>query len=349
MTRKITKKIMVGNVPVGGDSPITIQSMTNTDTADVSSTVDQILKMEEKGCNIIRSAVNNLDDAKALKEIKKQINIPIIADIQFDYKLGIMAVENGCDCLRINPGNIGAEYKVKEIVEICKAHNVPIRIGVNSGSLSREMVDKYGGVNSDSLVASATDQIEMLEKYNFDQIKVSIKSSHVKTMIESYTKLSSLTDYPLHLGVTEAGPVLKGTIKSSIGIGTLLYNGIGDTIRVSLTGDPVEEIVVGKEILRSLGLYNKGIDLISCPTCSRTKVNLIEIVNKAEKMLEKYDKDLTIAIMGCPVNGPGEAREADIGIACTGGDGIIFKKGKTIRRVEEEDLLSALIEEIELM
>ncbi len=349
MARKITKMIMVGNVPVGGDSPITIQSMTNTITADITSTVNQIIRMEEKGCGIVRSAVNNLDDAKALKKIKNQINIPIVADIQFDYKLGIMAVENGCDCLRINPGNIGAEHKVREIVEVCKAYSVPIRIGVNSGSLSKEMVDKFGGVNTDSLVESAIEQIEMLEKYNFDQIKISIKSSHVKTMIESYTKLSDLTDYPLHLGVTEAGPVQKGTIKSSIGIGTLLYNGIGDTLRVSLTGDPVEEVVVGREILRSLGLYNKGIDLISCPTCSRTKVDLIEIVNKAEKLLEKYDKNLTIAIMGCPVNGPGEAKEADIGIACAGGYGIIFKKGQTIRRVEEDMLLDALIEEIDML
>lgn len=347
--RKKTKQIKVGNVLVGGDAPITIQSMTNTITSDIESTVNQILRMQEKGCHLVRSAINNLEDAKAIKRIKERINIPFIADIQFDYKLGLMAVEHGCDCLRINPGNIGAEYKVKEVVDICKEYDVPIRIGVNSGSLSREIIDKFGGVNTDSLVASAVDQVQMLEKYNFDKIKISIKSSNVNTMIESYTKLSGLVDYPLHLGVTEAGPILKGTIKSSIGIGTLLYNGIGDTFRVSLTGDPVEEVVVGREILRSLGLLNEGIDLISCPTCSRTKVNLIDLVNRAEKRLENLKKDATIAIMGCPVNGPGEAREADLGIACGDGYGIIFKKGKVIRRVPEEELLEALINEVEML
>lgn len=344
--KKNTKKIMVGDVPVGGGSPITVQSMTTTDTSDIKSTVNQILELEKAKCDIVRLAVNSEEDGLALKEIKKLVNIPIVADIQFDYKLGLYAVENGCDCLRINPGNIGSKDKVKEIVDCCKAYDVPIRIGVNSGSLSKKIIDKYSGVNEDSLVASAIDEIETLENLGFENIKVSIKSSNVTTMINSYRKLSSLVDYPLHLGVTEAGPKFNGTIKSAIGIGSLLNDGIGDTIRVSLTGDVVDEIKVGREILRSLNLLTDGINLISCPTCSRTQVNLVKLVEDASKELENLDVNATIAIMGCPVNGPGEAKEADLGIACGKGYGLIFKKGEIINRVQEEHLLEALIEEV---
>ncbi|MDO5717535.1 MAG: flavodoxin-dependent (E)-4-hydroxy-3-methylbut-2-enyl-diphosphate synthase [Tissierellia bacterium] len=349
MKRVKTKCIYVGDVPVGGDSPITVQSMTNTITADIESTVSQILELERHGCHIIRAAVNNREDALAINQIKKRTHIPFIADIQFDYRLGIQAVENGCDCLRINPGNIGSERKVREIVDCCKEYEVPIRIGVNSGSLSRKIIDKYGGVNTDSLVESAIDQLDMLEKLNFYNTKISIKSSDVNTMIDSYIKLSKKVDYPLHLGVTEAGPMMKSTVKSSIGIGSLLRMGIGDTLRVSITGNPVDEVVIGREILKSLSILNEGIDLISCPTCSRTKINLIELVEKAEMKLDQIDKNASIAIMGCPVNGPGEAREADLGIACGDGFGVIFKKGKIIKRVKEEELLDALLKEVELL
>lgn len=345
--RKKTKKIFVGNVPVGGDSPITVQSMTNTITEDIESTVKQIKELEEAGCHIIRSAVNNENDALAIREIKRRTSIPFIADIQFDYKLGLMAVKNGCDCLRINPGNIGSEEKVKELVDICKEFKVPIRIGVNSGSISKEIINKYHGVNIDSLVASAIEQTRMLEKYDFTDIKISIKSSNVLTMIESYERLSEIVSYPLHLGVTESGPSFAGTIKSSIGIGSLLSRGIGDTIRVSITGNPVEEVRIGREILKSLKLLNEGIDLISCPTCARTKVDLISLVKEAEERLNKLNKNATVAIMGCPVNGPGEAKEADIGIACNKGSGVIFKKGIIVKTVKEDMLVDELMKEIE--
>lgn len=343
--RNKTKKIMVGDVPVGGDSPISVQSMTNTDTSDISSTVKQILTLQDYGCDIIRLAVNSIEDAKSLREIKKQISIPVVADIQFDYKLGLYSLENGYDCLRINPGNIGSRDKVEALVKKCQERNVPIRIGVNSGSLSKETIDKYGGVNENSLVQSALDELRILEDLNFDQIKISIKSSDVMTMIKSYRKIAKLVDYPLHLGVTEAGPKEIGTIKSSIGIGSLLAEGIGDTIRVSLTGDPVDEVKVGVEILKSLRLRKQGVNIISCPTCSRTKVDLIEITKKASESLRKLDIDADIAIMGCPVNGPGEAKQADLGLACGDGYGLIFKKGHIIKRVEEDKLLSSLIEE----
>ncbi|MCI5997785.1 MAG: flavodoxin-dependent (E)-4-hydroxy-3-methylbut-2-enyl-diphosphate synthase [Peptoniphilaceae bacterium] len=346
MERKITKKIYVGNVPIGGGSPISIQSMTNTITKDIFSTVNQINEFTKEGCNISRSAVNDFDDAVAIKRIKELTTIPFIADIQYDYKLAIMAGDNGADCLRINPGNIGGKKKVREVVECCKYHNIPIRIGVNSGSVNQKFIDKFGGVNKESIVYSALEQVEFLESLNFDNIKISIKSSNVPICVESYELLSSLCDYPLHLGITEAGPNFRGSIKSSVGLGIILAKGIGDTIRVSLTSNPVEEVKVGKEILRSLGLYRNGIDLISCPTCSRTKIDLIPIVEQAEKELKNIDKNLKIAIMGCPVNGPGEAKEADIGIAGGNGKGLIFKKGKIVKKVEEKDLLKELIKEI---
>ena len=347
INRKETKKVYVGNVPIGGNSFISIQSMTNTNTKDVKSTVSQIKKLENAGCDIIRMAVNDIEDAAALREIKKEINIPIISDIQFDYKLALAACENESDAIRLNPGNIVASWKVKEVVEACKFHNIPIRVGVNSGSVKQEFLDKFNGVNASSICYSALEEIELLEKNNFYDIAVSLKASSVNLTIESYRKFSDMSNYPLHLGVTEAGSPKKGIVKSAIGIGTLLAEGIGDTIRVSLTSDPLEEVIAGKDILKALDLRRDGIDLISCPTCARTKVDLIEIVNKAEEKLYSMDKNLKVAIMGCPVNGPGEAREADIGIACGHGEGLIFSKGEIIKKVPEDMLLSELLSEIE--
>ena len=347
INRKETKKVYVGNVPIGGNSFISIQSMTNTNTKDVKSTVSQIKKLENAGCDIIRMAVNDIEDAAALREIKKEINIPIISDIQFDYKLALAACENESDAIRLNPGNIGASWKVKEVVEACKFHNIPIRVGVNSGSVKQEFLDKFNGVNASSICYSALEEIELLEKNNFYDIAVSLKASSVNLTIESYRKFSDMSNYPLHLGVTEAGSPKKGIVKSAIGIGTLLAEGIGDTIRVSLTSDPLDEVIAGKDILKALDLKREGIDSISCPTCARTKVDLIEIVNKAEEKLYSIDKNLKVAIMGCPVNGPGEAREADIGIACGHGEGLIFSKGEIIKKVPEDMLLSELLSEIE--
>lgn len=347
MKRRKTKKIMVGKVAVGGFSPITVQSMTNTITKDVNSTINQIKELEEAGCHIIRSAITDLEDAKAIKEIKENTSIPFIADIQYDYKLAIAAVENGADCLRINPGNIGSEKKVREVINACKERKVPIRIGVNSGSVKKEYLEKYNGVNADSMVESALEHVRLVEDMGYEEIKLSLKASNVLLTIESYKKMSQLVDYPLHLGVTEAGPIWKGTIKSSIGIGSLLSMGIGDTIRISLTGNPIEEVKVGREILRSLGLLEEGIEIISCPTCGRTKIQLIKLVEEAEKRLKHINKPLKVAIMGCPVNGPGEAREADIGIAGGQGEGLIFKKGEVYKKVKEEFLLDELMKEID--
>lgn len=345
--RSHTKQIHVGRVTVGGAAPITVQSMTNTDTKDVKATVAQILALEEAGCDLSRSAVNSLEDAKAIATIKEQTHIPFIADIQFDYRLALYAVEYGCDCLRINPGNIGDEDRVEQVVRACKAKNIPIRIGVNSGSVHQQMIEKYHGVNVESLVYSALEEIRLVERFGYDQMKVSIKSSDVQTMVEANELFSSLSDYPLHLGVTEAGPLFTSSVKSSIGIGSLLLRGIGDTIRVSITGNPVDEVRVGNEILKSLGLRQSGIDLVSCPTCARTKVDLVGLVSRAEKEMTHLHKNLRIAIMGCPVNGPGEAKEADLGIACSKGSGVIFKKGKVLCQVPEEQLLDALLQEIE--
>ncbi len=347
--RKKTRVINVGNVKVGGDNPITVQSMTNTITKDVDSTVEQILKLEEAGCDIIRFAVNDLEDAASIKKIKSRISIPAVADVQFDYKLALASVEGGVDCLRINPGNIGEKWKVQEVVNACKEYNIPIRIGVNSGSIKREHLDKYGGVNENSICISAIDEIRILEEMNFFDIKVSLKASDVNLSVKLYRKFSEMKDYPLHLGITEAGLPFQGAIKSAVGIGTLLSEGIGDTIRVSLTSDPVEEIKVGREILKSLNLLKDGINIISCPTCGRTKISLIELVEEASRRLEKLDKNLNVALMGCPVNGPGEAKEADIGIAGGNGYGVIFKKGVVVKQVKEEDLLDELLKEIEDM
>lgn len=349
MERKKTKVISVGNVLIGGDNPVSVQSMTNTKTADVQSTVAQIKALEEVGCDIIRSSVSSIEDAQAIREIKKQIHIPIIADIQYDYKLALEAIKYGIDGLRINPGNIGSEDKVREVVNACKNSNLSIRIGVNSGSVKKEFLEKYNGVNAQSMVYSAMEQIRLLEDLNFSDIKISLKASNVPLTIEAYKKMSEVCDYPIHLGVTEAGTPWRGTIKSSVGIGALLAMGIGDTIRISLTGDPIEEVRVGREILKSLGLIREGLELISCPTCGRTNIDLIKIAEEAEKMLEGINKPIKVAIMGCAVNGPGEAREADIGIAGGNGEGLIFIKGEIVKKVKEEDLLQELLKEINKM
>lgn len=347
MERKLTKQIHVGSVAIGGGAPVSIQSMTNTDTKDIEATVAQILALKEAGCDIIRAAINDEEDAKAIGEIKARTEMPFIADIQFDYRLALMAIEHGCDCLRINPGNIGGKERVQAIVDACNKKTIPIRIGVNSGSLHQEMIDQYGGVNRRSIVESALKQIRELEEMGFTNVKVALKSSNVVETIEACRLFSEMSDYPLHLGVTEAGPKLSGSIKSAVGIGTLLAEGIGDTIRVSLTDDPIEEVYTAREILRSLGLRKEGIDLVSCPTCARTKINLIEIVEEAQKRLSSMKKNVTVAIMGCAVNGPGEAREADYGIAGGSGEGILFAKGKVIRKVPESELLDVLIEAVE--
>ncbi|MDY2987639.1 MAG: flavodoxin-dependent (E)-4-hydroxy-3-methylbut-2-enyl-diphosphate synthase [Peptoniphilus sp.] len=349
INRRQTKQIVVGNVPVGGDAPITVQSMTNTKTKDVQSTVAQILQLENVGCDIIRFAVNDRDDAEAIQKIKKSIHIPVVVDIQFDHRLAVMSAEMGADCIRINPGNIGDKNKVKEVVEVCKHYGLPIRIGVNSGSIHKDLLSEMGGVNANSIVQSAMREIEVLEDLNFFDIKVSLKASNVNLSIDSYSEFSKICDYPLHLGITEAGPAFQGAVKSAVGIGYLLREGIGDTIRVSLTSDPVEEIKVGREILKSLNLLTDGIEIISCPTCARTNIDLLSLVEKAEKQLSPIKKNLKIALMGCAVNGPGEAREADIGIAGGIGEAILFKKGVIVKKISEENLLDELVKEIKNM
>lgn len=347
MNRNKTQAIKVGSVMVGGNNPISVQSMTNTDTKDIESTVNQIRNLEAAGCNIIRSAITDMEDAKAICEIKKRISIPIIGDIQYDYKLALESIKYGIDGLRLNPGNIGSLENVKEVVKACQESGISIRVGVNAGSIKQEFLDEYNGVNEDSMVYSALEQIRLLEDMGFYNIKVSLKASNVGLTVKAYEKMAKIADYPLHLGITEAGPVWRGTIKSSVGIGMLLGRGIGDTIRISLTGDPVEEVKVGREILKSLGLLKEGIEIISCPTCARTKIDLISMVEEAEKRLEVIDKHISVAIMGCAVNGPGEAREADIGIAGGNGEGLIFRKGEIVKKVKEEDLLDELLKEIE--
>lgn len=347
MERRKTRKVKVGNVYVGGDSPITIQSMTTTPTKDVDATLNQIRKLHNAGCDIIRCAVLDMEDAEKLIDITKNSPIPVVADIHFDYKLALKAIENGVAALRINPGNIGNIEKIKILKEACSEKQIPIRIGVNSGSLEKDILNKYGMPTAEGMVESALRNVKILEELGFFDIVISIKSSNVQMMIDCYRIISEKCDYPLHLGVTEAGTIERGTIKSSIGIGTLLAEGIGDTIRVSLTTDPVHEIKVGIEILKALGLKKKGVEFISCPTCGRTQINLIKIAEEVEKRLENYNKDVKVAVMGCVVNGPGEARESDIGIAGGIGEGIIFKKGKIIKKVKEENLIDALMEEIE--
>ncbi|MDU4889040.1 MAG: flavodoxin-dependent (E)-4-hydroxy-3-methylbut-2-enyl-diphosphate synthase [Clostridium sp.] len=347
MERRKTRKVKVGDIYVGGDADIAVQSMTNTDTRDVEATVGQILKLEAAGCNIVRCAVPDMEAAEAIKEIVSRVNIPVVADIHFDYRLALKVIENGISKIRINPGNIGSMEKVEIVAKAAKEKNIPIRIGVNSGSLEKEILEKYGRVCSEALAESALNHVRILEAVDFHDIIISIKSSDVIQMIEAYNLVSKEVDYPLHLGVTEAGTIWRGSIKSSVGIGALLAQGIGDTIRVSLTGDVTEEVKVGREILKSLGLLKDGIQFVSCPTCGRTQINLIKIAEEAEKRLGHLDKNIKVAIMGCVVNGPGEAREADVGIAGGKGQGIIFRKGQVVKTVKEEELLDELIKEIE--
>ena len=349
VNRRNTRKIKIGDIYIGGDSKITVQSMTNTDTRDIEATVKQINLLEEVKCDIIRCAVPDMAAADALKDIIKRIHIPLVADIHFDYRLALKAIENGIHGLRINPGNIGSKERIKLVVEAAKEKNIPIRIGVNSGSLERDILKKYGRACPEALVESAIRHVNILENLDFHDIVISIKSSDVSETIQSYRLISDTLDYPLHLGVTEAGTLFSGTVKSCVGIGTLLAEGIGDTIRVSLTGDVTDEVKVGREILKSLGLIKGGVNLISCPTCGRTQINLIRIAEEAEKKLADCDKDIKVAVMGCIVNGPGEAKEADIGIAGGKGEGLIFKKGEIIKKVKEEALLDELLKEIERM
>ncbi|MDB2092108.1 MULTISPECIES: flavodoxin-dependent (E)-4-hydroxy-3-methylbut-2-enyl-diphosphate synthase [Clostridium] len=349
MDRKLTRKVKVGKVYVGGDAPVTIQSMTNTDTRDVEATLKQIRELYNAGCEIIRCTVPDMEAAEAIKEIVKQSPIPVVADIHFDYRLALKVVENGISAVRINPGNIGSIERVRMVAEACKAKNIPIRIGVNSGSLEKEILEREGKPTAKGLVESALAHVKILEAVDFNDIVISIKSSDVRMMIDAYRLMSEKVDYPLHLGVTESGTPFRGTIKSSIGIGTLLAEGIGDTIRVSLTSDPIEEIKVAKEMLKALGLRKGGLEFVSCPTCGRTQIKLIEIANEVERRLEGNNKDIKVAVMGCIVNGPGEAREADIGIAGGKGEGIIFKKGEIIKKCKEEDLIEELMKEIELL
>lgn len=345
--RKITREVKIGNKKIGGNNPILVQSMTNTDTHDIEKTIEQIKRLEAEGCDIIRVAVPDMEAAEAIKEIKKNINIPLVADIHFDYRLAIKSIENGADKIRINPGNIGGEENIKKVVEIAKEKGIPIRIGVNSGSLEKEILHKYKGVTAEAVVESALKNVLILEKLGFYDIVISLKTTNVPLTIEAYKLASSKVDYPLHVGITEAGTIEAGTIKSAIGIGTLLYLGIGDTIRVSLTGDPVHEVRVGRQILRSLGLLKEGVEIISCPTCGRTKIDLIRLAEEVEKRTRNIKKPLKVAVMGCAVNGPGEAKEADIGIAGGDGEGVIFKKGKVYKKVKEEELVEELMKEIE--
>lgn len=344
--RTDVRPIYVGNIQIGGQEKVVIQSMCNTKTKDVEATVKQILALEKVGCEIIRVACLDIEDAKAIKEIKKQIHIPIVADIHFDYKIALEAIESGVDKIRINPGNIGDEEKTKAVVEACKLHKIPIRIGVNGGSLEKELLEKYGKPCSDAMIESARKHIEILEKLDFYDIAISLKASNLDMCIEAYEKAAKEFKYPLHLGITEAGTAFSGTIKSSIGLGILLRQGIGDTIRVSLSDDPVEEIGVAKEILKNCGLYNKSPKLVSCPTCGRIQYDLIPIAKEIEKFLQTLEADITVAIMGCAVNGPGEAREADIGIAGGKNEGLLFKKGEIVRKIKQEDMVKELKEEI---
>lgn len=345
--RKMTREVRVGDVKIGGNNPISVQSMTNTDTRDVEKTVAQIKRLEEVGCDIVRVAVVDMDAAKSISKIKEQVNIPIIADIHFDYRLALEAIEQGVDGIRINPGNIGSIERVKAVVEKCKERDLKIRIGVNGGSLEKELLKKYGSPTAEALVESAMGHIKILEDLDFHNIVISLKSSDIYTAVEAYELMSQKVDYPLHIGITEAGGVRAGTIKSSIGIGSLLLKGIGDTMRISLTGDPVEEVKVGKDILRSLNLLNDKIKIVSCPTCGRCNIDLINIANEVENKIQYLDKNMTVAIMGCVVNGPGEAREADIGIAGGKGQGILFKKGEIVRKIPADKLVEELLDEID--
>ncbi len=347
MEKRLTKEVHIGNRVIGGNNPILIQSMTNTKTEDVAATVAQIQKLTKAGCDIIRCAVPTMEAAKALAEIKKQVEIPIVADIHFDYKLAIAAMENGADKIRINPGNIGSVDRVKAVVDVAKERNIPIRVGVNSGSLEKNLVEKYGGVTAEGIVESALDKVKIIEDMGYDNLVVSIKSSDVMMCVKAHELIADKMDHPLHVGITEAGTIISGNIKSSIGLGLILGQGIGDTIRVSLTGDPVEEIKSAKLILRTLGLRKGGIEVVSCPTCGRTQIDLIGLANQVETMVAEFPLDIKVAVMGCVVNGPGEAKEADLGVAGGIGEGLIIKKGEIYKKVPEDQLLDALRYELE--
>lgn len=347
MYRDNTRQVKIGNRIIGGGNPVLIQSMTNTRTEDVDATVAQILALEKAGCDIVRSTVPTAKAATAIGEIKKRIHIPIVADIHFDYKMAIAAIENGADKIRINPGNIGGKDKIKAVVDCAKERNVPIRVGVNSGSLEKDLIAKYGGVTAEGLVESALDKVKIIEDMGYDNLVVSIKSSDVMMCVKAHEIIASGCIYPLHVGITEAGTLYSGNIKSAIGLGLILGQGIGDTIRVSLTGDPLEEIKSAKLILKTLGLRKGGIEVVSCPTCGRTRIDLIGLAGKVENMVQNYDLDIKVAVMGCVVNGPGEAKEADIGIAGGDGEGLLIKKGEIVRKLPENELLNALKEELD--
>lgn len=344
--REQTKVVNIGDKKIGGGNPLLIQSMTNTPTEDVEATVAQILRLEQAGCEIIRCTVPHMEAARALAEIKKQIHIPLVADIHFDYKMAIAAMENGADKIRINPGNIGGKDKVSAVVSAAKERNIPIRVGVNSGSLERELVEKYHGVTAEGIVESALDKVGIIEDCGYDNLVISIKSSDVMMCVKAHELLAAKTNYPLHVGITESGTVMSGNIKSAVGLGIILNQGIGDTIRVSLTGDPVEEIKSAKLILRTLGIRKGGIEVVSCPTCGRTKIDLIALAAQVEEMVQDIPLDIKVAVMGCAVNGPGEAKEADIGIAGGIGEGLLIKKGEIVRKVPEQELLDTLREEL---
>ena len=345
--RDHTKTIRIGDRVIGGGNPILIQSMTNTPTEDVEATTAQILRLEEAGCEIIRCTCPTEEAALAIGQIKKRIHIPLVADIHFDYRMAVRAMENGADKIRINPGNIGGRDKIEAVVKVAKERGVPIRVGGNSGSLDKELVAKYGGVTAEGLVESALDKVRMIEECDYDQMVISIKSSDVLTCARAHELLAERSDYPLHVGITEAGTLYSGNIKSAAGLGIILYQGIGDTIRVSLTGDPVEEIKSARMILRTLGLRKGGIDVVSCPTCGRTRIDLVGLANKVETMVQGYDLNIKVAVMGCAVNGPGEAKEADIGIAGGNGEGLLIKHGQIVRKMKEEELLDALKYELD--
>ncbi len=343
---QVSRVISIGDQVIGGGNPILIQSMTNTKTENVQETVRQIQELERAGCEIIRCAVPNMEAAKAISQIKRQISIPLVADIHFDSRLAIAAIENGADKIRINPGNIGGRERLQSVVDAAKERGIPIRVGVNSGSLEKHLVERYGGVTAEGLAQSALDKVRMIEQMGYENLVISIKSSDVPMCVRAHELLAPRTDYPLHIGITESGTLLAGNIKSAVGLGILLHQGIGDTIRVSLTGDPVEEIRSARLILRTLGLRRTGIEVVSCPTCGRTQIDLIGLANQVEKMVEDIPLNLKVAVMGCAVNGPGEAKEADIGIAGGVCEGLLIKKGKIIRKLPEEELVSALREEL---
>lgn len=346
--RNHTKEIRIGDQIIGGGHPILIQSMTNTKTEDIPATVRQILDLEAAGCQIIRCTANNEAAARAIGEIKKQIHIPIVADIHFDYRLAILAMESGADKIRINPGNIGGPDRVKAVVDIAKERQIPIRVGVNSGSLEKDLVEKYHGVTAEGIVESALDKVHMIEALDYDQMVISIKSSDVMMCVQAHELIAQKTNYPLHVGITEAGTLQRGTIKSSVGLGIILNEGIGDTIRVSLTGDPVNEVIVAKQILKALNLRTGGIEVVSCPTCGRTSIDLIGLANQVEVLVSDYEHlNLKVAVMGCIVNGPGEAREADLGIAGGNGEGLLMKKGEILKKMPESELLGALKYELD--